>query len=86
MVHVCIEIKRIAQLVFFLIVVFVHSAFGLIFQRLSIGVAFVASVVGGVVTLSNLILGVCGGPLLGVFLLGMLTERAGPQSGLVVGA
>jgi hypothetical protein len=50
----------------------------------AIGIAFLASVVGGVVTLSNLILGVCGGPLLGVFLLGMLTERAGPQSALVV--
>ncbi len=50
----------------------------------AIGIAFLASAVGGVVTLSNLILGVCGGPLLGVFLLGMLTERAGPQSALVV--
>ena len=50
----------------------------------TIGIAFLASAVGGVITLSNLILGVCGGPLLGVFLLGMLTRRAGPQAALVV--
>lgn len=48
------------------------------------GVAFLASQVGGIVTLSNLILGVCGGPLLGVFLLGMLTERVQTQSALFV--
>ena len=35
----------------------------------------------GVVVLSNMILGVCAGPLLGICLLGMLTERVNSTGG-----
>jgi Na+/proline symporter len=51
-----------------------------IYSCAAIGIAFLASLVGGLVTLSNLVVGVCGGPLLGIFLLGMLTQRVGERA------
>ena len=35
------------------------------------------------VVLSNLILGICAGPLLGMFLLGMLSERTNSEGALI---
>lgn len=52
------------------------------------GVAFLASQLGAVLQAALVILGVVGGPLLGLYTLGMFTESAnqrGALSGLLVG-
>jgi SSS family solute:Na+ symporter len=55
----------------------------LCFAVLTIALSFAASAFTGIVVLSNLILGVCAGPLLGLFLLGMLTTRTNYEGALV---
>lgn len=55
----------------------------LCFAILTVALSFVCSLFSGIVVLSNLILGVCAGPLLGMFLLGMLSERSNRQGALI---
>lgn len=55
-----------------------------LYGLLCIGLAFAAQTLGGVLQASLTIFGVVGGPLLGLFMLGMLTTRAN-QKGVMVG-
>ncbi|CAK9818230.1 Putative sodium-dependent multivitamin transporter [Anthophora plagiata] len=56
-----------------------------IYGILSIALAFLAQFLGGVLQAGLTIFGVVGGPLLGIFTLGMLTETA-TETGSVIGA
>ncbi len=55
------------------------------FGALAIGVAFLMPLLGTLVEATNKIMGMLGGPLLGVFLLGMLSRRVN-SSGALLGA
>ena len=57
----------------------------LVFGIISIALAFLAQLMGGVLQVSLTIFGVVGGPLLGLFTLGMITESA-TEVGSVTGA
>ncbi|XP_071873914.1 putative sodium-dependent multivitamin transporter isoform X1 [Bombus fervidus] len=57
----------------------------LIYGIISIALAFLAQLLGGVLQAGLTIFGVVGGPLLGLFTLGMLTETAS-ETGSVIGA
>lgn len=50
-----------------------------LFGLLSIGLAFLASRLGTLVTIINSVLGIFGAPILGAFLVGMLWRRAVPR-------
>ena len=51
-------------------------------SAVAIAIAFLAAEIGGLVKMSNIVLGAVAGPLLGLFLLGMTTERANEQSAM----
>lgn len=67
---------------------FLSKLIALVYGLICIGGAFVAQFLGGILQASLLLFGVVGGPLLALFTLGMVTERAnqwGVIPGLIIG-
>lgn len=62
---------------------FVTKIIALLYGLLCIGLAFAAQNLGGVLQASLTIFGVVGGPLFGLFMLGMLTTRANQKGALI---
>ncbi|PIK52149.1 putative sodium-dependent multivitamin transporter isoform X1 [Apostichopus japonicus] len=57
----------------------ISKILSVLFGLLSIGLAFLASRLGTLVTIINSVLGIFGAPILGAFLVGMLWRRAVPR-------
>lgn len=67
---------------------FLSKLIAFIYGMVCIGGAFLAQFLGGILQASLVLFGVVGGPLLGLFTLGMITERAnewGVIPGLIIG-